>query len=225
MWVRVRYTLIMESPEPAPVLCMTGSIVTGCFVSRLVQVEADLIRGQGVEVATVELDELDLPVFHERIEREGLPEGALLLKRLLARARVIVVGAPELNDGLTSVLKNAIDWASRPGPGEQHRGESFAGASAVIISASKHVHAGIRGADLLRNCLVSLGVTVLPEHVAVPRAPEAFHGGQLDDADAQADLQGMALAVVAELAIPRRRVHQMTWAERAALVPDRGSST
>lgn len=204
---------------------MTGSIVTGCFVSRLVEVEADLIRSRGVDVTTLELGDLDLPVFHERIEREGLPDGALLLKRLLAEARVIVVGAPELNDGFTSVLKNAIDWASRPGPGEQHRGESFAGASAAIISASKHVHAGIRGADMLRNCLTSLGVTVLPDQVAVPRAPEAFADGRLEDPHAQADLQSMSLAIVSELEIPRREIHQMTWAERTALVPDRGSST
>lgn len=204
---------------------MTGSIVTGCFVSRLVGVEADLLRAQGVDVAVLELDQLDLPVFHERIERQGLPQGALALKGLLRAARVIVVGAPELNDGPTSVLKNAIDWASRPAPGEQHRGESFAGASAAIISASKHVHAGIRGADMLRNCLTSLGVTVMPEQVAVARAPEAFHEGHLDDPHATQDLQALSQAIVDELAIPRREVHQMTWAERAAPVPDRGSST
>lgn len=214
-----------QAPQAAPVLCITGSIVTGCFVSRLVEVEADLIRSRGVDVTTLELGNLDLPVFHERIEREGLPDGALLLKRLLAAARVIVVGAPELNDGFTSVLKNAIDWASRPGPREQHRGESFAGASAAIISASKHVHAGIRGADMLRNCLTSLGVTVLPDQVAVPRAPEAFADGHLEDPHAQADLESLSLAVISELGIPRREIHQMTWAERTALVPDRGSVT
>ena len=214
-----------HAPQPAPVLCITGSIVTGCFVSRLVEVEAGLIRAHGVDVTTLELGDLELPVFHERIEREGLPEGAQVLKRLLGAARVIVVGAPELNDGPTSVLKNAIDWASRPGPGEKHRGESFAGASAVIISASKHAHAGIRGADMLRGCLTSLGVTVLPDQVAVPRAPEAFDHGHLEDPYARADLQSMAEAVLAELEIPRRETHQMTWAERTALVPDRGSST
>jgi hypothetical protein len=78
---------------------------------------------------------------------------------------------------------------------------------------------------MLRNCLVSLGVTVLPDQVAVPRAPEAFAHGRLEDPHAEADLRSMAEAVVAELQIPRRQVHQMTWAERAALVPDRGSST
>ena len=204
---------------------MTGSIVTGCFVSRLVNVEADLLRSRGVDVAAIELGDLDLPVFHERLEREGLPEGVIALKELLRSARVIVVGAPELNDGPTSVLKNAIDWASRPAPGEEHRGESFAGASAAIISASKHVHAGIRGADMLRGCLTSLGVTVMPEQVAVARAPEAFREGHLVDPYAEQDLATLCDAIVAELAIPRREVHQMTWAERAALVPDRGSGT
>lgn len=204
---------------------MTGSIVTGCFVARLVDVEAGLLRERDVDVAVLELGDLDLPVFHERLERDGLPEGALALKELLRAARVIVVGAPELNDGVTSVLKNAIDWASRPGPGEAHRGESFAGASAAIISASKHVHAGIRGADQLRNCLTSLGVTVMPEQVAVARAPEAFRDGHLDDSYVQHDLASQCDAIVGELAIPRRAVHEMTWAERMAPVPDRGSSS
>lgn len=216
---------MIETPQPAPVLCMTGSIVTGCFVSRLVNVEAGMLRDRGVQVAAIELGDLHLPVFHERIEREGLPEGAVALKELLRAARVIVVGAPELNDGPTSVLKNAIDWASRPAPGEQHRGESFAGASAVIISASKHAHAGIRGADMVRSCLTSLGVTVLPEQVAVARAPEAFHDGHLDDPYAQQDLAALCEAIVDELEVPRRAVHEMTWAERTAHVPDRGSGS
>lgn len=215
---------MIDAPQPAPVLCITGSIVTGCFVSRLVGVEAGLLRDRGVDVAVVELGDLALPVFHERLEREGLPEGAVVLKQLLRAARVIVVGAPELNDGPTSVLKNAIDWASRPAPGEEHRGESFAGASAAIISASKHAHAGIRGADMVRSCLTSLGVTVIPEQVAVARAPEAFHEGHLDDPYAQQDLAALCAAIIEELAIPRRAIHEMTWAERTALVPDRGSS-
>ena len=204
---------------------MTGSIVTGCFVSRLVGVEAGMLRDRGADVAVLELDQLDLPVFHERLEREGLPDAAMQLKALLASARVLVIGAPELNDGITSVLKNAIDWASRPAPGEAHRGESFAGASAAIITASKHVHAGIRGADALRGTLASLGVLVLPEQVAVPRAPEKFHDGRLDDPYVEHDLQQLADAIVPEISTPRRQVHEMTWAERSAAVPDRGSSS
>ena len=204
-----------------PVLCMTGSVVTGCFVSTLVSVEAEILRARGCDVSVVELDTLDLPVFHERLEGEGLPDAVLTLKGLIRHANVIVIGAPELNGDMTSVLKNAIDWTSRQGVGEVHRGESFAGARGALITASKHAHAGLRAAMNLRVTLASLGVTVLPEQVSVPRAPERFRDGHLEDAGVLSDLNTLADSVSLSAASSRAPFHQMTWADDAAPIHGR----
>ncbi len=76
-------------------------------------------------------------------------------------------------DGFPALVKNVIDWASRPEPGEKHL-EAFRGKTAALLSASPGPGGGQRGLRHLRELLQMIGVTVLGSQVTVPRAIDAF---------------------------------------------------
>ena len=96
------------------------------------------------------------------------------------------------------MLKNAIDWASRPVPGEAPLA-CFAGKVASLTAASPGMLGGLRGLVAVRAILGNIGVIVMPTQVAVPKSCEAFNAdGKLKDAKTQAQVekQGTDLAAV-----------------------------
>ena len=55
-----------------------------------------------------------VPLFNQDLEDTGEPPEVVTLKRAIAEADALLVATPEYNHGVPGVLKNAIDWASRP---------------------------------------------------------------------------------------------------------------
>jgi chromate reductase, NAD(P)H dehydrogenase (quinone) len=85
-----------------------------------------------------------------------------------------LISSPEYNSSVSGVLKNALDWASRPAPNEATL-EPFDGKVAALLSASPGALGGLRGLVTLRSILGNIKVIVLPDQVAVGKAHEAFH--------------------------------------------------
>lgn len=56
----------------------------------------------------------DLPLFNEDLEKSGLPETVTLFKSSIQDIDAMIIVSPEYNSGIPGVLKNALDWASRP---------------------------------------------------------------------------------------------------------------
>ncbi len=108
----------------------------------------------------------------------------------------LLIASPEYNSSLTAVLKNAIDWASRPSPNEAPLA-AFAGKVATIMSASPGAllyetlrEGGLRGLVHLRSILGNIKVLVLPDQIAVSKAYEAFNGdGTLKDPKQQESIE------------------------------------
>src|SRR5260221_4793582 len=101
------------------ILAFAGSTRTESFNKKLVKIAAEGARAAGAEVTMLDLRDLALPLYDGDLEaKEGLPEGAKKLKRLMLDADAFLISAAEYNSSITGVLKNAIDWASRPVPGE-----------------------------------------------------------------------------------------------------------
>jgi NAD(P)H-dependent FMN reductase len=165
----------------------------------LVKVAAEGARAAGAEVTYLDLRDLPLPLFDEDLEaKEGLPENARRLKELLISHQGFLIACPEYNSSITPVLKNAIDWASRPLPGEPMLA-SFRDKVAVLMSASPGGLGGLRGLVHVRSILSSIGVLVLPDQKALPKAFEAFDAdGRLNDSKQQAEVEqlGNKLATV-----------------------------
>jgi NAD(P)H-dependent FMN reductase len=183
------------------ILAFAGSLRTESYNKKLVKIATAGARAAGAEVTDLDLRDLPLPIFDEDLEtREGLPANARKLKDLMLAHHGFLISAPEYNSGITAVLKNAIDWASRPVPGEPPLA-CFVDKVAVLMSASPGQLGGLRGLVHVRSILGNIHVLVLPDQIAVPRAFEAFNpDGSLKDAKQQAGIEGLGKKLAAVLA-------------------------
>src|SRR5688572_20474350 len=123
---------------PTPhVLAFAGSTRSESFNKQLVRLAAEDARAAGAEVTVIDLRDLPLPLFDEDLETEnGLPENAKKLKALLREHDGFLIASPEYNSSISSVLKNAIDWASRPESDDEPPLVAFRGKVAALMSAS-----------------------------------------------------------------------------------------
>jgi NAD(P)H-dependent FMN reductase len=141
-----------------------------------------------------------MPLYDGDLEAQGgLPEHARRLKELFLAHAGLLLACPEYNSSITGVLKNAIDWVSRSAPGEAGLA-AFTGKAAALCSASTGALGGLRGLVTVRSILGNIGVLVIPEQVAIPRAGEALGAdGKLADPKQQAAVERMADRLVAVL--------------------------
>lgn len=171
----------------AKILAFAGSTRRDSFNKKTVRVAADGARSAGAEVTVIDLKDYPLPLFDQDSEAaEGVPENVLKLKKLFIEHQGLLIASPEYNSSVTPVLKNVIDWVSRPVPGEAPMG-AFSGKVAGLVSASPGAFGGLRGLVHLRAILGNIGVIVLPEQMAVSKAHEVFNeDGSMKDAKQQA---------------------------------------
>ncbi len=128
-----------------------------------------------------------------------MPDMAKKLKKLFIDHDGLLIASPEYNSSFTGVLKNAIDWVSRPEPGESPL-VAFQGKAATLMSASPGALGGLRALVHVRAMLGNLGVIVLPEQVAVPKAHEAFEpDGALIDQEQHAAIVGLGQSLASFL--------------------------
>lgn len=193
-------------PGPARILAFAGSTRTDSFNKKLVQLAARGAREAGADVSLIDLRDYALPLFDEDLEkRDGLPSNGRKLKDLFLAHDGLLISSPEYNSSITAVLKNAIDWVSRPAVGEAPLG-CFVGKVAGLMAASPGALGGLRGLVHLRAILGNIQVLVLPEQLAVPKAHEAFNpDGTLKDAQQQKIVEriGATVASVASKLSPR----------------------
>lgn len=170
----------MSTPK---ILAFAGSTRTASYNKQLIRAAADAARTAGAEVTVIDLRDLPLPLFDEDFESEhGLPENAKKLKALFRDHDAFLIASPEYNSSITAVLKNAIDWASRGETDDEPALSAYRGKTAALLSASPGALGGLRGLVHLRAILGNIGVIVLPDQVALPKAHEAFDAaGKLKD--------------------------------------------
>src|SRR4051812_15650015 len=100
------------------ILAFAGSTRSDSLNKKLVRIAADGARAAGAEVTLVDLRELPMPIYDGDLEAaESLPENAMKLRTLMMSHQGLLISSPEYNSSFSAVLKNAIDWVSRPQPG------------------------------------------------------------------------------------------------------------
>ena len=186
---------------PVPkILAFAGSLRVGSYNKKLVRIAAEGAGLAGAEVTVIDLRDFPLPIFDEDAEAQGTPENALKLKQLMFDHHGLMISSAEYNSSLSAVLKNTIDWISRPIPGKP-RLASYIDKVAVLMSTSTGALGGLRGLVHLRAILGNIGVLVLPEQVSIPNAAEAFTAdGQLQDATKQTAIQDLGKKLAATIA-------------------------
>jgi chromate reductase len=183
-------------PNAPKILCFAGSLRKDSFNKKLVKVAMEGARNAGAEVTYVDLKDYPMPIYDGDIEAaEGLPENAKKFKKLMLDHQGFLIACPEYNSSITAVLKNVIDWASRPEPGEKQLA-AFTGKVCGLIAASPGALGGLRGLVTVRSIFGNIGVLVLPEQVAVGKAMDAFNeDGSMKDAKQKDSVQNVAKRV------------------------------
>jgi chromate reductase len=160
--------------EKSRILCFAGSLRRGSLNKKLVKVAMSGAAETGAQVTFVDLADYPMPLYDGDIEEaKGLPEEAKRLKQLMKSHQAFLISSPEYNSSISGALKNAIDWASRPEPGEKQL-ECFKGKIAGIMAASPGALGGLRGLVTVRSILENIGVMVIPDQIAISQANDAF---------------------------------------------------
>ena len=164
------------------ILAFAGSTRIDSFNKKLVKVAAAGAMENGVDVTVIDLRDFAMPLYDGDLEqKEGLPSNARKIKDLMLSHHGFLISSPEYNSSISGVLKNTIDWVSRPSEGEEPLA-CFKGKVAGIMSASPGGLGGLRGLVHVRAILENISVLVIPEQIAIAKAHEVFNSdGTLKD--------------------------------------------
>jgi chromate reductase len=184
------------------VLVFAGSIRSGSLNRKLARTAAAALERQGLDVTLADLRDYPMPIYDGDLEASaGMPEAARAFKNLVRANDAVVIASPEYNGSFAALLKNAIDWATRPEPGEP-RLAAFQAKKAAILSASPGPNGGQRGLRHLRELLEMIHVEVLPAQLNVGRAAEAFDAeGRLVRSEDRAALDRLAEELAQALSV------------------------
>lgn len=157
------------------VLGFAGSLRAGSYNRALLRSAQELApAGMVIEV----YESIDLPLYNGDVEARGDPEPVAAFKAAIRQADALLIATPEYNYGVPGVLKNAIDWASRP-----PRGAPLDGKLAGIVGASPGMVGSARAQMQLRQAFSFTNtLAMLQPEVLVSRAHEKFgRDGRLSD--------------------------------------------
>jgi NAD(P)H-dependent FMN reductase len=156
------------------ILIFAGSTRRDSFNRKLARGAAEALESIGANVTYAELRDYPMPLYDGDMEwQQGLPAAAKAFKQIVRAHDGMLIASPEYNGSFPALLKNTIDWISRPEPGENPLA-ALSGKTAAIISASPGGGGGRRGLRHLRELLEMIGVNVIAEQLSVARAFEAF---------------------------------------------------
>ena len=181
------------------ILALSGSLREQSFNSAVARAAAELAPA-GVDVEV--FDGLgDVPLYDADLDVEGEeePAGVRHLRERIVAADALFVVTPEYNGSLPGVLKNAIDWASRPPGG----GAVLWGKTAAIAGATTGQFGAIWAQQDLRRILGIAGARVVEGELPIARAQNVFdETGQLRDPLVAERLRRHLEALVHEAAVP-----------------------
>jgi chromate reductase len=177
------------------VLGISGSLRHGSHNTSLLRAAAAALP-PGVELERY--DELAaLPPFNQDDEATP-PASVLRLREAIGAADAVLIATPEYNASVPGVLKNAIDWASRPYAENVWRDKPVA-----VIGASTGVFGAVWAQADVRKSVRHAGAHVLDEELPVGGASEAFDTrGRLRDPELRERLTGIVRGLVREAAAP-----------------------
>jgi chromate reductase, NAD(P)H dehydrogenase (quinone) len=184
------------------VLAVSGSLRAGSHNTSLLRSAADAAP-EGVEVELWE-GVGDLPVYDQDLEGSDLPDAVLRLREDWGSADAILFATPEYNGSVPGGLKNAVDWASRPFPGNAWRDKPVA-----VIGASTGIFGAVWAQAELRKSLGIAGARVLDAELAVGIAHDAFlPSGALRDPALASGLRDVVAALADDHLAPAGSVAQ-----------------
>lgn len=165
----------MSDAKSVSVLGICGSLRKASFNMAALKTAIEL-KPPGMEVTIADISQM--PLYNEDVRAKGFPPPAETLRQQIKAADALLFACPEYNYGMSGVLKNAIDWASRPPD------QPFAGKPCAILGAAAGMAGSARAQHNLRQSCVFLDMHPLnkPE-VLIFQAHNKFdaNGALTDD--------------------------------------------
>lgn len=155
------------------VLGISGSLRHDSYNHALLRAAAERLPA-GAEL--IEFERLrEIPPYDSDLEELETPAAVAALRQAMREADAVLVATPEYNHSIPGVLKNALDWASRPA------GQSaLTGKPAAVIGASTGMFGAVWAQAETRKVLSALGARVVEAELPVARAAELYKEGNLE---------------------------------------------
>lgn len=162
--------------DPLRVLAISGSLRKGSYNTLLIKAAIEVAASESIPVTITRAEIGDIPLFNDDVRAAGLPPSVQRFRDQIAASDAILFSCPEYNYSVPGVLKNAIDWASRP-PSQPLADKPFA-----VMGASGGMSGTMRAQYHLRQIAVFLDMHAVnrPE-IFVRNAKDAFEGETLKD--------------------------------------------
>ncbi|MDG1997394.1 MAG: NAD(P)H-dependent oxidoreductase [Emcibacteraceae bacterium] len=179
----------------AKILFFAGSAREQSFSKRLAKTAHKMAEDKGIDATFVDLRDYPLPIYDGDLEvTQGMPDNAKKLKKLFVENDGLFISTPEYNSAYPALLKNVIDWVSRP-DGEDI-GEPYKGKTAALAASSPGGLGGMRVLVPLRMLMGNLGVHVVPTQTSINFVSKAFND---DGTLANEQQRGLLSATLDEL--------------------------
>lgn len=156
-------------------LFLSGSCSQKSLNKKLARYAAKQCDKEDIEATFIDLADFDIPIYNGDLEdTNGLPENAIKLKKLFIGCDGFFIASPEYNGSFSPLIKNTIDWMSRPHEKREQPLAAYKGKVAAISSISPGALGGLRGLVPLRMLLSNIGVHIIPTQTAIYNGAEAF---------------------------------------------------
>jgi chromate reductase len=180
------------------VLALSGSLRSGSSNTGLIRLAERITRSDpnlGLQIVIV--DSLDsLPFYNADLEDANLtPSSVRDLRARIDDCAGLFIASPEYNFGPTALLKNAIDWVSRPLGQHALRGKAISLVSSSASTGGKHI------TEQLTTILTLLGNTVIeaPEALFVKGAERIFSDGTTSDPNVEEVVRARLIGLAEQL--------------------------
>lgn len=169
------------------ILAFSGSARTGSINQKILEIAASGARDAGADVTMISLRDYPMPIYDGDLEAStGLPNAAIALREIFRDHSGLLIACPEYNGTVTPLLKNSLDWVSRPHDGEAGLAV-IAGKTVAIVSGSGGMMGGGRAQGHLRQSFQVMQCHLVPQTATVPFVTDSSFDetGNLKDEMAQ----------------------------------------
>jgi chromate reductase len=176
------------------VLGISGSLRRGSYNTALLRHAGELFQAEGAEFEIY--DGLrHVPPYDEDDDVEGAPEAVARIRAAVREADAIFIATPEYNASIPGVLKNAIDWLSRPSVAEC----ALKNKPVAVVGASTGAFGAVWAQAELRKVLGAAGARVVEGDVAVGHAMDRFGAdGRLNEMEIEEQVREVVSELLAQ---------------------------
>lgn len=152
------------------ILGFAGSLREDAYSKKVARFTLEKLSQMGVDTEFVDLRDFDIPLYDGDLQERAFPKGVQKFKNLIKEADAVLICSPEYNWASPGVLKNALNWSSRP-----YGDAAFDGKLVALMSSSPGRVGGARALLDLRTSLNEMSAWVYPPTVSVGAVHELLN--------------------------------------------------